>query len=43
MIFKVNTPFEELWKIVCFTSRYGFLSINKSSYDVYCHQDVVVT
>jgi hypothetical protein len=43
VIFKVNTPFEKLWKIIVFASRYGFLSVYKSSYDVYCHQVVVLT
>jgi hypothetical protein len=43
MVFKVNTLFEVLWKIIYFLLLYMFVTVNKSSYDVYCYQVVVVT
>jgi hypothetical protein len=38
VIFEVNTPFEVLWKIVKFSLGYGFMSVDKSSNYIYCHQ-----
>jgi hypothetical protein len=40
VIFEVYTPFEVLWKIVKFSSGYGFVSVNETAdYVDGCHFD----